>query len=136
LSAKPEFRKVANLEAQIEMLNNRLQSDTSTAVALLQLQHPQQNTISPIGYSQDDRTSSVNMNSNLISGTPENVRYMYPPSRQENVPLSPAKRKRGDFEITNDGHLDVVGKGLLSYNGAMSYFRTFFEGCVSYTSDF
>ena len=49
--------------------------------------------------------------------------------------LSEAKRKRGDFEVRTEHSLDVVSKGLISYDDAVLYFRTFFQGCVSSRRD-
>lgn len=42
------------------------------------------------------------------------------------------KRKRGDFELNIDVESDVVASGVISYDNAVVYFRTFFEGCVSF----
>jgi hypothetical protein len=48
---------------------------------------------------------------------------------------SEAKRKRGDFEVRTEYSLDVVSKGLISYDDAVLYFGTFFQGCVSSRRD-
>ena len=43
------------------------------------------------------------------------------------------KKKRGDFELNAEAGLDVVSSGLISLEDAGVYFRTFFQGCVSFT---
>ena len=48
---------------------------------------------------------------------------------------SGAKRKRGDFEVRTEHSPDVVSKQLISYDEAVLYFETFFEGCVSLRRD-
>lgn len=44
--------------------------------------------------------------------------------------LAGTKRKCRDFELNTDTPLDVVGKEIISFDDAVVYFRTFFQGCV------
>jgi len=130
------WRKLAQLESQMSTLSSLVtQPDTSTAVALLQLQ---QNLITP-SYSDDfqsashdspDSRASAIHHENLTS-----VNSFYPanppPQQYQNqYQPPPAKRKRGDFEVTVEPGLDVIARGLITYEDAVVYFRCFFQGCV------
>jgi len=132
------WRKLAQLESQMSTLSSLVtQPDTSTAVALLQLQ---QNLITP-SYSDDfqsashdspDSRASAIHHENLTS-----VNSFYPanppPQQYQNqYQPPPAKRKRGDFEVTVEPGLDVIARGLITYEDALVYFRCFFQGCVRY----
>lgn len=127
----------------------------STAVTLLELQHQQQNQIqngtsgSPVyehiehGFQQpqireNEYTSPVSMSaSSHPSGTRTEVPYSRPQMFESPSALSYGgsglKRKRGDFELNIERSVDVVAKGLISLADAELYFRTFFQGCVSFS---
>ncbi|KAJ5367728.1 hypothetical protein N7541_001669 [Penicillium brevicompactum] len=44
----------------------------------------------------------------------------------------PPKRKRSGFEIRDEPIADFIDKGLITFECALSYFNTFFEGCDRY----
>ncbi|OQE03012.1 hypothetical protein PENVUL_c036G01024 [Penicillium vulpinum] len=48
----------------------------------------------------------------------------------------PLKRKRSRFEIREDPITDFINKGLITLECAVSYFNTFFEGCVCANSHY
>jgi hypothetical protein len=137
-------RKLAQIEAQMIALSSLVtQPDTSTAVALLQLQQHQQQNPTPPSYPVDSphlppvRSHDIQANSpvsltsshqepssfNILSQSYQHFQNHYQPP--------PAKRKRGDFEISSDAGLDAIGRGLISYEEAVVFFRCFFSGCVS-----
>ena len=140
-------------------LSNRViqpQPDTSTAVALLQLQQqqnqqgmPNGNMLSPSSYQgsefqqanggQGSVESPMSIHSNH-GAQPGRQDYSFPGAGSSNG-MSPydsrsafqagTKRKRGDFEVRTEAAADVVSRGLISYDAAVLYFGTFFQGCVS-----
>jgi hypothetical protein len=149
------LRKLAEIEAQMDMLRNRI-PDTTTAVALLESQHQHaQNgngneTGSP-GYSQQYQRQgqqrefaspvsnlSISMSGNNQHSQPQNdIPYSRGYSESSSTSYGNGagwlKKKRGDFELNVEVMLDVVSKGLISHEDASVYFRTFFQGCVSFT---
>ncbi|CZR53510.1 uncharacterized protein PAC_03389 [Phialocephala subalpina] len=141
----PVQEKLAQIEAQMEALRSRV-PDTATANALLdlqrrqdQVQNPSQS-ISP-GYSQQFQGVASPISISESHGSnPQQMRFV-----DQGVP-SPGlfggtpslKRKRGDFELNVDVGIggDVISKGLISYDDAVLYFGTFFQGCDKYVPIF
>jgi hypothetical protein len=141
----------------MEALRNRVPDPihASTAVTLLELQHQQQNQIqngtsgSPMyehierrfqqsQIREDEYTSPVSMSvSSHPSGTRTEIPYPRPQIYESPSAISYGgfglKRKRGDFELNIERSVDVVAKGLISLADAELYFRTFFQGCVSFS---
>jgi len=126
-------------------LTSLVQPDTSTAVALLQLQQQRaQNLMSPI-YSTNYRPITDGQAASPVSLSSTNVaesssgQFAYSRSlpgqqfagqpQQMYQPLG-VKRKMGDFEVTIDSSLDVIGRGLVTFDEAIVFFRCFFQGCV------
>jgi hypothetical protein len=138
------IRKLAQIEAQIEVLRNRV-PDTNTAVTLLEFQNQQvQNSNStPPTYShqfqqirENDLASPVSMGvGSHPSRTQAEVTFSQPfiESPRASYGVSSLKKKRGDFEFNVERSVDVVSKGLVSLEDAGVYFRAFFKGCVSYS---
>lgn len=139
----------------MEILRNRV-PDTTSAVAMLQLQHqPAQSgnghgTGSPVYLQQyqgqgqqKESTSPMSNLSMAMSGDnqhpqPQNdIRYLRgyleSPSTSYGNRADLVKRNRGDFELIAGAGLDVVSRSLISLKDASVYFRTFFQGCVSFT---
>lgn len=126
----------------MEALRSRV-PDTTTAVALLDLQGRQdqvrnQNraqSISP-GYSQQFQgvASPVSVSGSHGSNT-QRMQFVDQAAASPDVfgRRTSLKRKRGDFELNVDAGNggDVISKGLISYDDAVLYFGTFFQGCVS-----
>ena len=137
----------------MEMLRNRV-PDTTSAAALLEHQHTQNGSGhgsgSP-GYLQQYRdqgqqgesASPVSNLSMSISGDNQrpqsqndnqySMRYLDSPSTSYGTGAGVVKKKRGDFELNAETGSDVVSSGLISIEDAGVYFRTFFQGCVSFT---
>ncbi|CAG7925097.1 unnamed protein product [Penicillium olsonii] len=46
--------------------------------------------------------------------------------------IRPPKRKRSGFEVRDEPIADFIDKGLITFECAVSYFNTFFEGCDRY----
>lgn len=136
------------------MLRNRA-PDTTTAVALLELQNQHALNVNrhmtgPPGYLQqyqgyeENRESTSPMSNLSMSMSGNNWRsqpqkdvrysrgYLSSPSTVYENTAGTVKRKRGDFELSVEIRLDVVSRGLISYEDATVYFRTFFQGCVSF----
>jgi hypothetical protein len=133
----------------MEVLRTRV-PDTTTAVALLELQHQQQaqtGTSASPTYShqfqqirENDFASPVSMSvSSHPSQTQAEVAFFgeSPQARSQTGYGAPSlKRKRGDFELNVERGVDVVSKGLVSVEDAGVYFRAFFQGCVSHSLSF
>jgi hypothetical protein len=135
-------------------LTNKIQPDTSTAVALLQLQQhrhiqPLHNgsILSPSSYQGSDIQPShiggspLSMPSSREAGElQQDYQFSKPSNGTEGVSQpqprstpnshSGAKRKRGDFEIRKEVPMDIVSNGLITFDAAVLYFGTFFQGCV------
>jgi hypothetical protein len=123
----------------MEALRNRV-PDTTTAVALLELQARDGSSGSP-AYSQfqqmreSDFASPVSMSiGSHPSRTQADVAFsqQFLESPRAAYGMASLKRKRGDFELNVERSVDVVDKGLISHEDAGVYFRAFFQGCVSF----
>ncbi|KAJ5536982.1 hypothetical protein N7513_010168, partial [Penicillium frequentans] len=58
------------------------------------------------------------------------VAPLYTPSNGDN--FRPKKRKRSCFEMREESIADFIDKGLITPDGAVSCFNTFFQGCDRY----
>jgi len=145
--------KVARLEEQMESLQRR-GPDTSTAVALLQLQQHQQHqqhesSVSPSSSYNQHIPQRLNIESpvsiqssnhgpSMLDHNPQFVpTHIQPPASQSqpyfaaHSPSRAPKRKHGNFELHVEKQIDAVSKGLIQQSDAELYFETFFQGCVS-----
>lgn len=106
--------------------------NTPTAMALLDLQRRQEHVrdigqSSPVYGQQFQISSSVSRSGSHASNSRQ---LQFAPSPLSYEPPT-LKRKRGDFELNARMEPDVISKGLISYDNAVLYFNTFFQGCVS-----
>ncbi|KUJ08937.1 uncharacterized protein LY89DRAFT_690509 [Mollisia scopiformis] len=137
----PVQEKLAQIEAQMEALRSRV-PDMPTAMALLDLQRRQEQVRdaaqSSPAYGQPFQAvaSPVSMSESHTSN-PRQLQYM-----DQGIPSprlyesSTLKRKRGDFELNAGMEPDIISKGLISYDDAVLYFTTFFQGCDKYVPIF
>ncbi|KAF8861438.1 hypothetical protein BDZ45DRAFT_799906 [Acephala macrosclerotiorum] len=143
----PVQEKLAQIEAQMEALRSRA-PDTATAVALLDLQGRQEQVRNqnggrslPPGYSQQFQgvASPVSMSESHGSNSQQlGFIDQAVPSPGSFGRTTSLKRKRGDFVLNVDLGIggDVISKGLISYDDAVLYFGTFFQGCDKYVPIF
>ena len=82
--------------------------------------------------------SPVSMVSGSHSLSSNQLEVPFHPGYRQNSVLStyagpsvPTKRKHRDFEVNPEADLDVVAQGLITFDEALLYFGTFFQGCVS-----
>lgn len=141
----------------MEALRNRVPDPmhARTAATLLEMQHQQQIQIqngtsgSPLydhsehsfqqkQIREDEYTSPVPMSGSAHpSGT--RAELPFPPPQMFESPSavsyggSGLTRKRGDFELNIERNVDFVAKGLISLADEELYFRTFFQGCASFS---
>jgi len=157
ISAEGGQRKLAHLESQLEAIRSQggggnQEQDPAAAVtaeALLHMQQQQQgiqnaSSLSPVygngnGFQQQMQMREiVSPVSVSMSGDSQfsNSTFL----RQQQQTLLGAEGngnglKRnvgtGDFEVTGWEEGDVVSKGMISFQNAVLYFGTFFQGCVS-----
>jgi hypothetical protein len=161
ISAEGGQRKLAHLESQLEAIRSQggggnpvlnQEQDPSAAVtaeALLHMQQQQQgiqnaSSLSPVygngnGFQQQMQMREiVSPVSVSMSGDSQFSNSTFLRQQQQTL-LAPESNgnglKRnvgtGDFEVTGWEEGDVVSKGMISFQNAVLYFGTFFQGCVS-----
>lgn len=151
-------RRLAQIQQQVDSLSSRV-PDATTAITLLQLQQQQTRNVDPAimdnnnnnftsPYPSSDfpviqNASPVSLasgshHSHSISSAPQlDVPFHSGGYRQNSVLPTytgqsvPTKRKYRDFELNLEEGVDVVARGLISFDDALLYFGTFFQGCVS-----
>lgn len=130
-------RKLSQLESQMEALRNRV-PDASTAVALLELQSQSQNAAGSPNYAHFQQTRGNTFGSPVSGSIASHPSQTMPEVFSQPFMESPRtygmslKRKRGDFELNIEERIDVMSKGLIGEEEAGTYFRAFFQGCVSF----
>jgi hypothetical protein len=158
LSAENKKRKLARLESQLDALRSQggggggnqilnQEQDPSAAVtteALLHMQQQQQqgiqnsSSISPVygngnGFQQQMQMSpvSVSMSGDSQFSNSTFLRQQQQTLLEDNGNELKRNVGTGDFEVTGWEEGDVVTKGMISFQDAVLYFGTFFQGCVS-----
>ncbi|KAH9209964.1 hypothetical protein DL95DRAFT_526574 [Leptodontidium sp. 2 PMI_412] len=154
--------KLAQIETQVNQLNSRI-PDANTAVALFQLRQQTQQLQSrdsdftpPYSASEYQVQHQSQQEPQTASPVSMASGHHSLPNSQINIPFHPeyingsvagsgvqmysglagTKRKCRDFELNTDTPLDVVGKEIISFDDAVVYFRTFFQGCDKYVPVF
>ncbi|KAH8803720.1 C6 zinc finger domain protein [Xylogone sp. PMI_703] len=148
--------RLERLEEQICYLSNRV-TDVSTTVAVLQMpQRHQAQQPQPLQQKPSDKAGDVVLSpgseiefteefhtASLTSrNTHTNVQQndvlttACSPNRDYYSVLPSSRPRRSDFEIRVKPSVDVVARGLISYEEAHIYFETFFQGCDSYVPIF